>query len=168
MSAHTCLSYPDSVVCWGDIVQAGRSRFRDPIRPLNVSISPNPSSRTMTLEFTQPLKETSIRKCFWGVNRCRRVRLTTSPPSVARLSRKCEIIDVLQSYRPARHVTGIALLFLFTQQEPLTHQKHVFFCYSRSRSWRLSLNARSATATCSVRQQCNGSSSVLPNPTREH
>jgi hypothetical protein len=42
---------------------------------------------TMALGLTQPLTELNIRKCFWRVERCRRVRLTTSPPSVSRLSR---------------------------------------------------------------------------------
>jgi hypothetical protein len=80
---------------------------------------PSPPRRTMALRSTQPLTEMSTRNLPGGYRCGRRVRLTTSPPSVSLLSRNCGSLDVSQSYGPPRPLTGIASHFTVTYKIPL-------------------------------------------------
>jgi hypothetical protein len=50
----------------GTMLQVGRSRDRFPMRQMEFSITPNPSSRTMALGSTQPLTEMSTRNLPTG------------------------------------------------------------------------------------------------------
>jgi hypothetical protein len=90
-------------------VEAGSS----PDEVIGFFISPNSSRRTMALGSTQPLTETSTRK-FPGVKGGRRVRQTTLPPSVSRLSR--ENVGASTSHNPMGLLgllQGIALPYFF-------------------------------------------------------
>jgi hypothetical protein len=72
--------------------------------------------RTIALGLTQPLTEIRTRNLpeVGGVKGLRRVRLTTSPPSLCRFSKKkkkYKLLDASQHHESSRPVTGIASLY---------------------------------------------------------
>jgi hypothetical protein len=71
---------------------------------------PDTYSHIKALGLTQPVIELRIRNVPGNVKRGQRVRLTTLPPSVSRLPRKCGSLDISQLCVPQWPVTGIALL----------------------------------------------------------
>jgi hypothetical protein len=98
------------------MLQAGRSRGSILDEVIGFFNSPNLFSRTMALGSTQPLTEMSTRNFPAGKGRLVR-KADNSPQSLRRLSRKCGILDVWQSYGLPQLVTGIKLSFYLYKSE---------------------------------------------------
>jgi hypothetical protein len=96
------------------MLQAARSRDRIPMKSLDFFNWRKPFQPHYGPGVDSATNRNEYQNSSWEVKGGRCVGLTTLRPSVSRLSRRCESLDLHNPMEPPRPVSGIALPFFFT------------------------------------------------------